>query len=123
MASQLQARHWIDGDWVDSRDRAASIDPATGETIGSYTEATEAEATGAITAALRAFNETDWRANRRLRAKALNDMADRFEARANDLVEILSLENGKVKAEAQFEVGMVPSKLRFYAALALTDFG
>src|SRR5262249_30691304 len=40
-----------------------------------------------------------------------------------DLVEILSLENGKVKAEAQFEVSMVPSKLRFYAALALTDFG
>jgi betaine-aldehyde dehydrogenase len=123
MASRLQARHWIDGDWVDSRDRAASIDPATGETIGSYSEATEAEASQAIAAALRAFKETDWRVNRRLRAKVLNEMADRFEARANDLIEILSLENGKVKAEAQFEVSMVPSKLRFYAALALTDFG
>jgi betaine-aldehyde dehydrogenase len=123
MASQLLARHWIDGEWVDARDRVESINPATGETIGTYTEAGEAEARRAIAAALKAFKETDWRENRRVRAKVLNEMAERFEARADDLVEILSLENGKVHAEARFEVSMVPSKLRFYAALALTDFG
>ena len=123
MASQLSAHHWIDGDWVDSQVRAQSVDPATGETIGTYTEAGEAEAKRAIAAALRAFRETEWRGNRRLRARAINEMADRFEARENDLIEILSLENGKVAAEARFEVSMVPSKLRFYAALALTDFG
>jgi betaine-aldehyde dehydrogenase len=123
MVSQLRARHWIDGEWVDAQGRVESINPATGETIGTYTEATETEATRAIAAALRAFRETDWRQNRRLRAKTLNDMADRFEARAADLIEVLALENGKVKSEAQFEVSMVPSKLRFYAALALEDFG
>jgi betaine-aldehyde dehydrogenase len=123
MTSQLRARHWIDGGWVDAKDRQESVNPATGETIGTYTEATEAEATRAIGAALKAFRETDWRENRRLRARVLSDMADRFEARAGDLVEILALENGKVKPEAQFEISMVPSKLRFYAALALTDFG
>ena len=123
MTAQLQARHWIDGEWADARDQAESINPATGETIGTYTEAGEAEATRAITAALRAFRETGWRVDRRLRAKVLNDMADRFEARAGDLVQILALENGKVRPEAAFEVSMVPSKLRFYAALALTDFG
>jgi betaine-aldehyde dehydrogenase len=123
MGSQLLARHWIDGDWVDGQERAQSIDPATGEMIGTYTEAGEAEATRAIAAALRTFRETEWRENRRLRAKAINEMADRFEARTNDLIKILSLENGKVEAEARFEVSMVPSKLRFYAALALTNFG
>jgi betaine-aldehyde dehydrogenase len=100
-----------------------SINPANGETIGTYTEAGEAEATRAIAAALKAFRETDWRKNRRLRAKVLNDMADRFEARAEDLVELLALENGKVKSEARFELSMVPSRLRFNAALALADFG
>ena len=64
-----------------------SINPATGEIIGTYTEAGEREATRAIAAARRAFLETDC-TNRRPRAKVLNDMADRFEARANDLVEI-----------------------------------
>ena len=123
MASQLTARHWIDGEWVDSLQRADSVDPATGEVIGTYTEAGEAEAKRAIAAAVRVFRNSDWRENRRLRAQVLNAMADRFEARTNDLVKILSLENGKVEAEARFEVTMVPSKLRFYAALTLTDFG
>jgi betaine-aldehyde dehydrogenase len=123
MGSQLLARHWIDGEWVDSQQIAQSIDPATGAVIGSYTEAGEAEARRAIAAALAAFRGTAWREDRRLRAQAINEMADRFEARTNDLIKILSLENGKVEAEARFEVAMVPSKLRFYAALALTDFG
>ncbi|MFD1556645.1 aldehyde dehydrogenase family protein [Paraburkholderia silviterrae] len=123
MASQLRARHWIGGEWVDAPDVAESVDPASGETIGTYTEATGAMATRAIAVARKAFSDTDWRENRRLRAKALNEMAERFEARTRDLVEILMLENGKVRAEAEFEVTMVPSKLRFYAALALTDFG
>ena len=123
MASQLTARHWIDGEWVDAPQRGDSVNPATGEVIGTYTEAGEAEAERAIAAAVRAFRNSDWRENRGLRAKVLNDMADRFEARTNDLVRILSLENGKVDADARFEVTMVPSKLRFYAALTLTDFG
>jgi len=122
-APKMFAHHWIGGEWVDSDKRRESINPATGETIGTYTEAGEAEATRAIAAALKAFRETDWRKNRPLRAKVLNDIADRFEARAEDLVEILTLENGKVKPEAQFELSMVPSRLRFNAALALADFG
>jgi len=118
------AQHWIDGQWVEGTgEPAKSINPATGEVIGTYTEATAAEAQRAIAAALKAFRESPWKGDRRLRARALNEMADRFEARTDDLVRILSLENGKVDAEARFEVAMVPSKLRFYAALALTDFG
>jgi betaine-aldehyde dehydrogenase len=123
MASQLRGRHWIGGEWADAPGVAESIDPASGETIGTFTEATDTMATRAIAVALKSFQDSDWRGNRRLRAKALNEMADRFETRTADLVEILMLENGKVKAEAEFEVTMVPSKLRFYAALALTDYG
>jgi betaine-aldehyde dehydrogenase len=123
MAPQLTSRHWINGEWVDGGERGVSINPANGEPIGTYTEAGETEARSAIAAALRAFRESDWRSDRRLRARVINEMADRFEARTDDLVRILCLENGKVEGEARFEVNMVPSKLRFYAALALTDFG
>ena len=119
----LNARHWIDGEWVDSATRLSSIDPATGEQIGTYADAGAEEADRAIAVAKRAFAETPWRGDRRLRARALNEMADRFEAATEALVDILALENGKVKDEARFEVSMVPSKLRFYAALALTEFG
>ena len=117
------ARHWIAGEWVDSADHRESFDPATGDKIGTYAEAGEIEADRAVAAALKAFRESPWRGDRRLRAKALNEMADVYEAATEELIEILSLENGKVKPEARFEVEMVPGKLRFYAALALTDYG
>ncbi len=124
MAAQLlTARHWIDGEWVDSADRLDSIDPATGKIIGHYANGGAAEALQAVAVARRTFVETEWRENRRLRARALNEMADRFEARSEDLIEILALENGKIVAEARFEVSMAAPKLRFYAALALVDFG
>ena len=41
-SGQLNARHWIGGEWVDSKERLDSINPATGETIGTYTETGEA---------------------------------------------------------------------------------
>ena len=123
MASLMSARHWIGGEWVDSSTRLNSINPATGEIIGSYADGGEAEALRAIDVAKRTFLDSSWREDRRLRAGALNAMADAFEASSDDLVAILSLENGKIVDEARFEIGMVPSKLRFYAALALTDFG
>ncbi len=121
--ANMHARHWIGGEWVDSAAQQKSYDPATGGVIGTYADAGEVEVAQAIEIAAAAFRNSDWRSDRRLRARALNEMADCFEADTEALVEILSLENGKVKAEARFEVGMVPRKLRFYAALALTEFG
>lgn len=122
-SAPLSAHHWIGGDWIDTQTRLDSINPATGETIGTYADAGEAEATLAIAVARQAFLGTEWRENRRLRARAINEMADRFEARMEDLIGILALENGKIVNEARFEVSMVPHKLRFYAALALTEAG
>jgi betaine-aldehyde dehydrogenase len=124
MSRQLfSAKNWIGGEWVDSATRLDSIDPATGEVIGTYADGAADEANRAIASARRAFIESPWRGDRRLRARALNEMADRFEARAEELVDMLALENGKVKGEARFEVDMVPKKLRFAAAMTLTEYG
>jgi betaine-aldehyde dehydrogenase len=119
----LTARNWIGGEWVESGTWLDSINPATNDKIGVYADGGEAEAKLAIAAARKAFVETAWRDDRRLRARVLNEMADRFEAASDALVDMLCLENGKVRGEARFEVDMVPHKLRFYAALALTDAG
>ena len=50
ITGRLNARHWIGGEWVDSKDRLDSINPATGETIGTYASGGETEATQAIPA-------------------------------------------------------------------------
>ena len=117
------AMNWIDGEWVDSAQRGKSFDPATNQEIGTYADASHADAEAAIQAAVKAFASTDWKENRKLRSKVLNQIADRFEARRKDLIEILSLENGKVKPEAAFEVDMIPSKFRYWAATVLTNYG
>jgi betaine-aldehyde dehydrogenase len=117
------AMHWIDGGWIDSDDHQDSVNPATGEVIGSYAMGGPREAWAAIDAAKRAFADPAWRTDRALRARVLNRMADRFEARSGDLVELLGLENGKTHDQGQLEVAFAPETLRFNAALALTDTG
>jgi betaine-aldehyde dehydrogenase len=115
--------HWIDGQWVDSQEHRDSVNPATGQTIGSYAMGTPEHAQQAIDAAKRAFGQTSWRTDRALRSRVLIRMAQRFEQRADDLVKILGLENGKVHTQGALEVAFVPETLRFNAALALTDAG
>jgi len=117
------AMHWIGGQWLDSGEHRESINPATGEVIGSYAKGGRKEAGLAVNAALRAFRETDWKDNRSLRARVLNAMAARFEARAEHLAQLLATEVGKVLPDARFETATVPFNLRFNAALALTEVG
>jgi betaine-aldehyde dehydrogenase len=111
------AKHWIDGAWRDSAKRLDSFDPATGDKIGSYAVGGVEEAEDAVAAASRAFRETDWKSNRELRAGVLLEMADRFEARAADLIQAICDENGKVRAEATFEVSLAGPGLRYAASL------
>lgn len=117
------ALHWINGEWVDSSEHGDSVNPATGEIIGHYAQGGVEVAQQAIAAAKRVFKESDWKDNRALRARVLNVMADRFEARAEELVQMTATENGKIVPHARFETEIVPKTLRFNAALALTEYG
>ncbi|MEE4542618.1 aldehyde dehydrogenase family protein [Streptomyces sp. V4-01] len=125
MGHQLQqARHWIDGEWTDSQSPGSpSTDPATGEQIGTYTDGGKAVAEAAIQAAVAAFETGAWREDAMLRATALHRLADAYEARTDDLIDTLCLENGKLRGEAAYEVHFIPRALRFAAGLALHSFG
>ena len=117
------ALNWINGEWVDSGHHKDSINPATYEVIGQYADATHEDAENAIAAAKYAFKNTAWKDDRLLRARVLNEMADLFDQYYDELVLLLSIENGKVKAEAELEVGMVANKLRYSASLVRTEYG
>ena len=115
--------NWIDGLWLDSGVYKDSIDPATSERIGRYAEGGAHEAQQGIEAALRSFAQTPWKDDRTLRATVLLELADAFERNAEELIDTLALENGKIRPEAEFEVRMVPSKLRYYAAMTRAEYG
>lgn len=117
------ARHWIHGEWRASSPVMASLDPATGDVIGYYADGGSAEAQVAIDAAKAAFTASAWRNDRHLRARVLHEIADLLEAHRNEVIDLLCRENGKIRPEASFEFDMCAPKLRYAAALALTEYG
>jgi len=117
------AQHWIDGEWVGSGAVSESINPATGEVLGQWYDGGETEAAAAIAAARRAFDTSTWGRDRELRNQALLELADRFDAHAEELGTLVTKENGKKIAEGLFE-GTSPSPtLRHNAGMALTQTG
>ena len=122
-AKLLQGSHWIGGEWKSNGTKRESVDPASGTVIGQYSVATLDDVHRAVTAAKKAFHSTIWKDDRLLRSRVLNRLADSFEQRAEELANLLALENGKVLPHARLEIGIVPQTLRFNAALALTDYG
>jgi betaine-aldehyde dehydrogenase len=79
------AKHWIDGEWVASDSVSESINPATGEVLGRWADGGEAEARAAVAAARRAFETSPWARDRNLRNRALIEMAEAFDAHAEEL--------------------------------------
>ncbi|MGZ2385333.1 aldehyde dehydrogenase family protein [Rhizobium brockwellii] len=118
-----KAFNWIDGSQCQEGQFKKSIDPATYNVIGHYPDYGLEAAKFAVAAACKAFRETMWAHDHELRARVLDQLACAFERNRDRLLEILSLENGKVKAEAAFELEMVASKLRYSAATALVEGG
>ncbi|WP_153487141.1 aldehyde dehydrogenase family protein [Streptomyces katsurahamanus] len=123
MSTTPHARHFIDGVWTDSDAIGESLDPATGEVLGTFADGGAPEARAAVDAARRAFETGDWARDRELRARALFEMSERMAERRDELVALLSRENGKIPAEAALEVDLTISKIRYYGALALTESG
>jgi aldehyde dehydrogenase (NAD+) len=88
---------FIDGTWRDGDSIIEVIDPATEEVIGSVAQATTKNATSAIEAARRAFDDGPWPYTKPAeRAAALIRMAEILEARAPELHEMITAETGSV---------------------------
>lgn len=116
-------RNYIGGRWVSSTTTGTSYSPATGEPLGDYYEVEPDQVREAIRIAADVFAAHEWQRDRQLRARVLNEMAERVEAASDELALLLARENGKTLPEAAFELSLTPSKLRYYAAQALTDVG
>ena len=108
----------IDGDLVDGADSLPVINPATGEPFATCARADAAQLERAIAAAKRAFPA--WRDGGQPQRQALlHKLADAMEARFEDFARLLTQEQGKPLAEAQFEVGGAIAAFRHFGAQVL----
>jgi phenylacetaldehyde dehydrogenase len=109
----------IGEDWVQGEGarRVAAIDPATGQEIGSFHEAGEADALRAIAAARASFDDGRWRQlTPAQREQRLWRVADLIDAHAMTLAELECLDGGKLLQPAlQHEVPHAAETFRYYA--------
>ena len=91
------------------------VDPATGETVRTYPEATAAQIEDAVAASAEAY--TAWRATAAQdRADLLNRVAGLYAERKDELAALITREMGKPVAQARGEIDIVVSIYRYYAA-------
>ena len=98
-AVDFEPRMLIDGELVDGTGGTyLNLNPATEEVLGEVASASAADMGRAIAAARRAFDQTEWSADRELRKRCLNQLQDALEADKESLREELILEVGCPRA-------------------------
>ena len=90
-----------------------SVNPATGEQVASFEEATPEQIEAALTTSEEAFRE--WRKRPVAeRAALFGELAKTLRANSEELAGLVTLEMGKILGESKGEVGEVRDLLRLH---------
>lgn len=117
----MQTQLFIDGKWVEPAlgGRLDVINPANGQAFHTVSVASAQDVDLAVRAARRAFDEGRWPKLRgRERARYLRRIAEAIRSRLPALAEIEVKDNGKPRAEAEWDIGDAAGCFEFYAKLA-----
>jgi len=107
-------RMLIDGQLVEGRATLPVIDPASGEPFEWCARADAEQLDAAVAAAARAF--PGWAATHPTeRGDRLRAIADGIEARFNEFAALLTSEQGKPLAQAEFETGGAIAAMRYFS--------
>src|SRR6202790_3946334 len=112
-------KNYVAGEWVESAGVSHNGNPSnTGDVIGEYAQADEAQTLSAIAAAKAAFPKWS-RSTPQERFDALNKISNEILARKDELGRLLAREEGKTLPEAVGEVGRAGQIFAFFAGEAL----
>ncbi|HET6699219.1 MAG TPA: aldehyde dehydrogenase family protein [Nocardioidaceae bacterium] len=117
---------FIDGTWRDADDGGTREIrcPADQSPVTTVSEAGAVEATRAVEAARRAFDQGPWReADHTERARILHAVADRLDREKSDVARLESLDTGKRLVESEIDMDDVIAVFRHFAGLAGVDAG
>lgn len=115
---------FIDGKWQGTADGRifTSLNPATGEVVGSVADATADDARGAVRAAAEAFS--DWAGRTAYeRAEVLSTAYRLMRAHADELAKLMTTEQGKPLRAARNEVNYAADFLSWFAEEAKRVYG
>ncbi len=117
-------QHFINGEWLDAEggETMAVDDPATEEIIAQVPAGDERDVARAVETAKRAFGEWRW-LSANARAELLHEAAHKTRAHWDDLVTLLTREQGKPWGEQEEEFEWALNTLRYYAELGRNTRG
>lgn len=124
--SVLTLKNYINGEWrKPASDKYEEIiNPANQEIIAYSPVSTKEETEAAIQAAKRSFEEGVWSSKTtHERAAILFKIADKIDEMADELTLLETLDNGKRKDEAGFDIADAATAFRYYAGLILHPDG
>jgi acyl-CoA reductase-like NAD-dependent aldehyde dehydrogenase len=115
-----EARHLIDGAWSDEGDAFESHATTDGGLLCRAPVADPATVDRAVSAARRAFDESDWKDRRAAdRAAVLLELGARLDAQAEEIAQLVAREMGKpIRLALDREVRGAADKFRFFAGAA-----
>lgn len=116
--------HYIDGKFTQgqSKETIEVVDPATEKTIDTVPRGTSKDADAAVAAAKRVFDQ--WRrTSANVRATMLHDAAAKMRARREDIVHLLTREQGKPVPENDEEFEWLCNTFDYYAELGRHERG
>ncbi|MBE1549321.1 acyl-CoA reductase-like NAD-dependent aldehyde dehydrogenase [Mycobacterium sp. OAS707] len=117
-AGSADRRLLIDGRLLETTRTFPSINPATGEVLGSAPDATVADAEAAVAAARRAFDTTDWSTNTELRIRCLEQLHRALVEHRDELAALTIAEVGATESLCQGAQLDAPIEIvRYYADL------
>ncbi|WP_347548581.1 aldehyde dehydrogenase family protein [Pseudalkalibacillus hwajinpoensis] len=109
---------YMNGNWHEGEgNERPLINPATEETIYTIKEASREQATSAVDAARKAFDQSDWTTNPVKRVNALRKLADLLERDEKSFADAETENTGKPILEATLDIGDSVACLRYYAEL------
>ncbi|MGP4029892.1 aldehyde dehydrogenase family protein [Actinomadura sp. 3N407] len=116
------ARLLIGDEWVDSSNGSTSgtVNPANGEEIAAFAEATSTDVDAAVAAARTAFESVDWRSmTPDARGRLLWRIADLIEENARELAALETLDQGQPTfVSSNISVPLAAQVFRYYAGYA-----
>ena len=118
----FQDKCYINGEWIKGSDNIEVNNPATLENLGSVPKLGASETKLAIESAKSSLNNWKKKTGRE-RSNILKKWNDLIVSNADDLAQIMTLEQGKPLAEAKGEVLMGASYIEYYAEEAIRVYG
>jgi betaine-aldehyde dehydrogenase len=122
----LHLKMYINGEWVDAQSGKTReiVNPASGGVIALAAEGDVEDARHAIQVARQAFDSGEWaELPAAERARYLFAIADKLEARAEEIARLETLDNGKPLRESRFDVADAAGCFRYYAGLVTKPDG